>query len=139
MAHTIQHRGVVERVEGDRVFVAVEQQSACAGCHAKGMCSAGSAEKRTIEVRTRHASTYEVDERVVVALQQASMGLSSVVWGYVMPLVVLLVVLVGAKIAGVDDGPAAVATLVGVAIYYVGLYLARRRFDRVIKFTIIKE
>ena len=58
---------------------------------------------------------------------------------YVMPLVVLLVVLVGAKIAGVDDGPAAVATLVGVAIYYVGLYLARRRFDRVIKFTIIKE
>lgn len=139
MGHTIQHRGVVERVEGDRVFVAVEQQSACAGCHAKGMCSAGSAEKRTIEVRTPHASTYEVDERVVVALQQASMGLSSVVWGYVMPLVVLLVVLVGAKIAGVDDGPAAVATLVGVAIYYVGLYLARRRFDRVIKFTIIKE
>lgn len=139
MAHTIQHRGVIERVEGDRVFVAVEQQSACAGCHAKGMCSAGSAEKRTIEVRTPHASTYEVDERVVVALQQASMGLSSVVWGYVMPLVVLLVVLVGAKIAGVDDGPAAVATLVGVAIYYVGLYLARRRFDKVIKFTIIKE
>ena len=139
MAHTIQHRGVVERVEGDRVFVAVEQQSACAGCHAKGMCSAGSAEKRTIEVRTPHASTYEVDERVVVALQQASMGLSSVVWGYVMPLVVLLVVLVGAKIAGVGDGPAAVATRVGVAIYYVGLYLARRRFERVIKFTIIKE
>ena len=66
-------------------------------------------------------------------------GLSSVVWGYVMPLVVLLVVLVGAKMAGVDDGPAAVATLVGVAIYYVGLYLARRRFERVIKFTIIKE
>lgn len=139
MAHTIQHRGVVERVEGDRVFVAVEQQSACAGCHAKGMCSAGSAEKRTIEVRTPYALTFEVDERVVVALQQASMGLSSVVWGYVMPLVVLLVVLVGAKIAGVDDGPAAVATLVGVAIYYVGLYLARRRFERVIKFTIIKE
>ena len=121
------------------MFVAVEQQSACAGCHAKGMCSAGSAEKRTIEVRTPYASTYEVDERVVVALQQASMGLSSVVWGYVMPLVVLLVVLVGAKMAGVDDGPAAVATLVGVAIYYVGLYLARRRFERVIKFTIIKE
>ena len=139
MGHTIQHRGVVERVEGDRVFVAVEQQSACAGCHAKGMCSAGSTEKRTIEVRTPYALTFEVDERVVVALQQASMGLSSVVWGYVMPLVVLLVVLVGAKIAGVDDGPAAVATLVGVAIYYVGLYLARRRFDKVIKFTIIKE
>lgn len=121
------------------MFVAVEQQSACAGCHAKGMCSAGSAEKRTIEVRTPHASTFEVDERVVVALQQASMGLSSVVWGYVMPLVVLLVVLVGTKMAGIDDGPAAVATLVGVAIYYVGLYLARRRFERVIKFTIIKE
>ena len=139
MSHTIQHRGIVERVEGNKVFVVVEQQSACAGCHAKGMCSVGGAEKRVIEVLTPNASTFKADEHVVVALQRATMGLSSIVWGYLMPLVVLLVVLVGAKAVGVADGPAAVATLASIALYYVGLYLARRRFDRMIKFTIIKE
>ncbi len=139
MSHTIQHRGIVERVEGDKVFVVVEQQSACAGCHANSMCSVGGAEKRVIEVLTPNASTFEADERVVVALQSTTMGLSSIVWGYLMPLVVLLVVLVGAKAMGVADGPAAVATLASIALYYVVLYLARRRFERMIKFTIIKE
>jgi hypothetical protein len=29
MSSVIQHRGIVERVEGDKVFVKVEKESAC--------------------------------------------------------------------------------------------------------------
>lgn len=139
MSHTIQHRGIVERIDRDAVFVAVEQQTACAGCHAKSVCGVGSDEKRIIEVVTPYAASYEVGERVIVALLRNSMGLSSIIWGYVMPLVVLLAVLFGAKLLGAGDGVAAVATLISVALYYVALYLARSYFARKIQFTIIKE
>lgn len=139
MSHTIQHRGIVERIDRDTVFVAVEQQTACAGCHAKSVCGVGSDEKRIIEVVTPYAASYEVGERVIVALLRNSMGLSSIIWGYVMPLVVLLAVLFGAKLLGADDGVAAVATLISVALYYVALYLVRSYFARKIQFTIIKE
>lgn len=139
MSNTIQHRGTVERIDHDTVFVAVEQQTACAGCHAKSVCSVGDAERRIIEVVTPYASSYEVGERVIVALLRNSMGLSSIIWGYVMPLVVLLVVLFGAKLLGAEDGVAALATLLSIALYYVALYLARSYFARKIQFTIIKE
>lgn len=138
MGHTIQHRGVVSRVEGDRVFVRVEQQSACAGCRAKGVCG-GESEERIIEVATPYASTYEPGESVVVALLRPGMALSSIVWGYFMPFVVLMLVLVAAKLFGMADGPAAVVTLASVAVYYVVLYVVRRKFERKIQFTIIKE
>ena len=67
------------------------------------------------------------------------MGVVSVVWSYVVPLVVLLAVLFGAKACGMGDGVAAVSSMVAMSLYYVLLYLMRKMFDRMIKFTIIKE
>lgn len=138
MSHTIQHIGTVERVVGDVVYVAVEQQSACAGCHAKGLCGT-SGEHRVIEVRTSEAAEYVAGDRVRIALESGSMGFSSVAYGYVLPLIVLLVVLFGAKSLDMTDGVAAISTLVALAIYYVALYVLRRMFERKIIFTIIKE
>lgn len=138
MSSTLQHRGVVTRVEAQAVTVSVVAQSACAGCHAKGICGESGAE-RVIVVKTPRAAEYSVGESVVVALQRQSMALVSVVWGYVVPLVVLLVVLFGSVALGLSDGIAALSTILAVVIYYVGLYVARRVFERKIEFTIFKE
>ena len=138
MSSTLQHRGVVTRVEAQTVVVSVVAQSACAGCHAKGICGESGAE-RVIVVKTSNASEYSVGESVVVALQRQSMALVSVVWGYVVPLVVLLAVLFGSVSLGLSDGIAALSTILAVVIYYVGLYIARRVFERKIEFTIFKE
>ena len=78
-------------------------------------------------------------DRVVVALLRESMAMSSVVWGYVVPLVVLLAVLFGSVALGLSDGVSAVTSIVAVAIYYTGLYLTRKLFERKIEFTIFKE
>ena len=138
MNSALQHRGVVTSVEAQAVTVSVTAQSACAGCHAKGICGEKGSE-RVIVVKTPLAAEYSVGESVVVALQRQSMALASVVWGYVVPLVVLLVVLFGAVALGLSDGIAALLTIVAVVVYYVGLYLARRVFERKIEFTIFKE
>lgn len=138
MSSALQHRGVVTGVEAQAVTVSVMAQSACAGCHAKGICGESGAE-RIIVVKASKASEYSVGESVVVALQRQSMALASVVWGYVVPLVVLLAVLFGCVALGLSDGVAALSTIAAVAVYYVGLYLARRVFERKIEFTIFKE
>ena len=138
MKESLQHRGIVESVEGRVVTVSVDRESACAGCHAKGICGS-SGEKRLIAVETEYAATFERGERVVVALLSQRMGFSSVIWGYVLPLVVMLALLFGIKAAGVTDGIAAIASLGGVALYYVVLYVLRQTIERKIKFTIIKE
>lgn len=138
MGRSVQHRGVVERIEADLIVVTVEQQSACSACHAKGMCTEKGA-KRSIEVRSDHAAEYNVGDRVVVALLTNAMGFSSIVWGYVLPLVVLIAGLFLSKAFGVGDGPAAVVAIVAVAIYYVALYLFRHTIEKKIEFTIFKE
>ena len=138
MKTTLQHYGVVQGVAEGRVTVSVKPESACAGCHAKGICGESGSE-RIINVNTPYASEYSVGDRVVVALLCESMAISSVVWGYVVPLVVLLVVLFSSVAIGFADGVAAIASLVAVAIYYVALYLTRKIFERKIEFTIFKE
>ena len=74
-----------------------------------------------------------------MALKRQSMAMSSVVWGYIVPLLVLLVALFGSVALGFSDGVAAIASIVSVAIYYAGLYLTRKIFERKIEFTIFKE
>jgi sigma-E factor negative regulatory protein RseC len=138
MRSLIQHRGVVERIDGDKVFVKVEKESACQACHAKGLCGERGGVRIT-EVRTDYASSYAVGESVVVALLKGRMAISSVLWGYMLPLVVLLVVLFTLHALGVKDSVAALSTLCAVALYYVVLYLRRRQFEKKIEFTIIKE
>ena len=138
MSSALQHRGVVTSVDADAVTVSVMAESACAGCHAKGICGESGAE-RIIRVVTPDASAYSVDDRVVVALKRQSMAMSSVVWGYIVPLVVLLVALFGSVALGFSDGVAAIASIVSVAIYYAGLYMTRKIFERKIEFTIFKE
>ena len=138
MSSALQHRGVVTSVDADAVTVSVMAESACAGCHAKGICGESVAE-RIIRVVTPDASAYSVDDRVVVALKRQSMAMSSVVWGYIVPLLVLLVALFGSVALGFSDGVAAIASIVSVAIYYAGLYLIRKIFERKIEFTIFKE
>jgi sigma-E factor negative regulatory protein RseC len=135
---SIEHRGTIDRIEGDVIMVKVEKQTACAGCHAKGLCGE-KGEERIIKVRTPNTEDFKLNDRVIVALERGSMGIMSVVWAYLLPLVVLLAVLFMAKALGLSDGPAAIASLIATATYYILLYVLRRVIERKIKFTIIKE
>lgn len=138
MSQPIEHTGVVERIDGSKITVVVEQQSACVACHAKGLCSEQGSRK-VIEADSDNPELFSIGDTVRVALESNRMALQSVVWGYILPFVVLIVALVIAKILGATDGIAALATLLSVALYYVVLYTLRHYFERNIKFTITKE
>ena len=138
MGRRIEHRGVVESVATGVVMVRTERKTACAECHAKGLCGEQGGE-RVIKVATAEASAFEPGDKVIVALENTAMAFSAILWAYLFPLCILLAVLFSAHALGFSDGVAALASLGATAIYYVVLYIMRRYFDRKIKFTIIKE
>ncbi len=138
MPTPIRHIGIVQRVDDSTVYVTVERQSACAACHARRICGVDSGE-RVIGVKTAHVSEFKAGDKVEVALLRRSMGIASILWGYVMPLFVLLLSLFAAKLAGAEDGPAACITLAAVVAYYAVLYALRSYMNRKIQFTIIKQ
>ena len=134
----VKHCGEVVRVEGQSVFVRMTVNSACSGCHAKGVCGASEKTDKIVEVVTSDASAYEAGESVEVALMRNDMGPKSVFLAYVVPFFVLTIALVGALAVGASEGVAVVAALVGVVVWYVVLYALRSKIKNRIKFIIIK-
>ena len=50
MSESINHNGIIEKIDGGTVYVRIIQQSACSGCHAKSMCTASESKEKIIEV-----------------------------------------------------------------------------------------
>ena len=135
----IKHSGEVVRIERNAVYVRMTVNSACSGCHAKGVCGLDESEDKIVEVATAVASQYNVGECVEVALQSESMGTKAVVLTYVVPFFVLSLLLVAAVVGGLGEGVAVMAALAGVVAYYGVLYLLRDKIKNRIKFIIIRQ
>lgn len=138
MAELIEHSGVVEAVEQTAVCVKITSQSACAACHARQACGLGESQEKIIVVRTADAGAYHLGDAVLVGVRRGA-GAKAVALAYVGALVVLLAVLViGITFLGWAEGPAALASLLAVGLYYGVLWLVRRKIEHTIHFTITK-
>ena len=73
----------------------------------------------------------------VVAAQ--AVGAKAVVLGFVVPLIVLLAVVIGALQMGVGEAQAALVGIVALIPYYIVLYLCRSKLDRMFTFYIENE
>ncbi len=73
-------------------------------------------------------------EVTVIAAQ--AVGAKAVVLGFVVPLVVLLAVVVGALQMGVGEAQAALGGIVALIPYYIILYLCRSKLERIFTFYI---
>ena len=135
MSQVIQHSGTVLRVVGKTVFVRITSRSACGSCAARAACGLAEATEKVIEVETPNATDYTTGDEVLVGVRKR-IGGKAVMLAYVGALVVLLVTLVGATLAGLHEGLAVVITLAAVVLYYGVLRLLRRQIENTIQFTI---
>ena len=135
----IKHCGEVVRVADNKVWVRMTVNSACSGCHARAVCGVDESKDRIVEVATSDAAAYSVGESVEVALASRSVGAKSVLWAYVVPFFVLLVVLVGLTAFGASEGIAALSAIASVGVYYVVLWRMNSRIEKTIKFIITKQ
>ena len=94
MTRPIEHIATVVRAGDGVVEVELTAQSACASCHARMACGMGESTRKRIEIATPEAPSFTAGERVTVSVER-NMGMTAVLWAYVVPFVVLLGALVG--------------------------------------------
>lgn len=133
---SVLHRGVVESIVGERVRVRFVAHSACSGCHAKGVCNLSEVENKFVEVPQRNLDL-TVGEEVDILLER-NLGLRAVLFGYVIPLILLLLALILVYEFTEREGAAAIAGIAILIPYYLLLYLLRNRLSRSFHFVIRK-
>ena len=129
MSKIATHKGKVVQLNGVNVSVMIESQSACAACHAKGMCTLSDKEDKIIDIKvsTDRAANLSVGDEVMVAVSQQR-GMQAVLLAYLLPAIVVVVSLV-AWLKVVPEPWAIVLALVVLALYYMLLYLFRNKLN----------
>lgn len=137
MGKTIDHTGIIRKIEGNVIFVRIIQESACAGCHAKGLCSASDKKEKTIEIYTEQAAEYQVNEKVIVSAE-LSLGLKAVLLAFVFPLLIVVTALAAGNSLRWNDSTSGTVGLALLIPYYTILYYFRERIKKKFVFTLKK-
>ena len=127
MSKTVSHKGVVVAVDGRRLKVQIESVSACAACHAKGMCTLSDKEEKLIDIESPAAVDKKVGDVVTVVVTEQR-GMQAVVLAYILPAIVVILSLVG-LLKIVSEPVAIILSLLSLAVYYILLYLFRNRIS----------
>ena len=130
---TIEHEGIVQKSDNDSVTVSIISSAACSGCHAEGICSLSGKQEKIIEI----SGDYQVQpgDFVIVQMKQST-GHIAVFFGYLMPLILLvaiLVILISLSVSELTAGLGALAILIP---YYLILYVFRNRISKKFTFTL---
>jgi len=131
----IGHEGVVSEVTSSGYKVSIVSKSACAGCHAKGLCSVSEMADKTIEIKTSDTDRFKVGEKVSVNMEE-SMGMRAVWLVYAIPAVILVTFLLYLQHLGVDELTIGLSVIGAIAVYFVILFLFRKKIGRHFNFTI---
>ena len=131
----ITHRGRIVSITPEFTTVEIVSESACAACHAKGLCSLGDSKVKQVEVPTRGWDNYAVGQEVSVVLR-ATMGHKAVWLAYGVPLLVLVAALLSILSAGGSELLAGLGAIGAVAVYYGVIWLLRDRLRKEYVFNI---
>lgn len=135
MSNKIKHAGVVDGVEGECVRVRILQSSACSACKVAAHCNASETKEKIIDVMDADASHYQKGDQVMVVADTA-VGFRTSLYGYLLPLILMVVTLVGVLAATHSEGLAAVSALGILIPYYVLLFLMRNKLRNRLSFTL---
>lgn len=135
MSNKIKHAGVVDEVEGECVRVRILQSSACSACKVAAHCNASETKEKIIDVMDADASHYQKGDQVMVVADTA-VGFRASLYGYLLPLILMVVTLVGVLAATHSEGLAALSALGILMPYYVLLFLMRNKLRNRLSFTL---
>lgn len=135
MSNKIKHSGVIEKVMDDSVQVRIVQTSACASCKVAGYCNASESKEKLVDV-------FHIDTRglnvgdVVTVTASTQVAAHALLFGFGLPFVVLVVVLVVVLQLTGNEGYAALSGLAALFPYYGVLHLLRNRIRDRLSFAI---
>ena len=132
----IEHRGRIDSINGSKIQVHFVTMSACASCHAKGVCTASDMENKEVEVIDQ-SGKFRIGEEVNVLLRR-SMGYKALVLGYLIPFILVVVTLFVSSSLTSSEAVAGVTSLAILMPYYLWLYFKRETFKKTFTFELQK-
>ncbi len=121
---TLEHPGIVSKIEERTIYIDIQVASACSACHAKGYCSAFGKSEKIIEIPSEQYPNILAGDRVNVIIRE-TLGMQAMLLGYVFPVIVLLFALFITYATKKHEGLAAIVSLCAVAVYYLVLFLLK--------------
>jgi len=128
----VTHNGIVISVNERIASVKIEVQSACSGCHAKGLCSAAELAEKIIE--TVPDESVEPGDSVVVEMAQ-SLGFKAVLFSFFIPFILVVTTLFVTWSITESETAAALISIAVLAPYYAGLIGFKTYFKKNFVFT----
>lgn len=129
----IKHEGVVQSIVDDQINVMILSKSACAACHAKGVCSMADMQEKMVSVPIKENNAIGVGDKVNVIMTTSS-GVKAVFWGYILPFLIVFTVLFTLLLTVGNEGLAALAALGSLIPYYLVLTQLRPSFKKKFSF-----
>lgn len=134
----IKHTGIVIDTAPNQVSIAIQVESACQHCYAKGSCAVANSKEKIIDVTTPDLKQYAKGDLVSVILKQ-KLGYKALLLGYVLPFLLLIVTLIIAAGFTTNDAIAAIAAIGILIPYYLVIYLLRDKLHKTFRFSIEKQ
>ena len=125
----ITHKGRIVAINPEITTIEIIAESACASCHAKGLCRLGDEKVKQVLVRTDAWHPRNVGDEVEVVLKKA-MGYKAVFIAYGMPLVVLFAALMVLGALGVGELWSGLGAIIAVAVCYLVIFLFRNKISK---------
>ncbi len=122
----VSHDGKVVRIENNHVFVKIISESACAKCHAKGLCTAADMKEKIIEAISHQS--LQVGDPVEVKMTE-KMGKMAIIYGFFLPFILMISVLFILNTVIKNQLLAAIFSLASLLPYYTGLYMFRNKIE----------
>jgi sigma-E factor negative regulatory protein RseC len=127
---------MVKAVTDQSVIVTVLNGTACSECHAKKVCSAADLKEKEIDVSC-DSSGYRPGQYVNVIMKEAQ-GMKALFFGYIFPLLLVILILVIIFINTSDEVLAALLSLGVLIPYYAGLFYFRDSLKKIFRFELEK-
>ena len=132
---TISHEGIVTKIPDDELEIKILAQSACAACHAKSACGMGEQAEKILTVPRPKGRDFALNQKVNVRMA-IGQGNKAAVLAYLIPIVLLLAVLFVCLGLGMNEGLAALVSIIALVPYYIVLYLRRDKLKKKFDYTI---
>lgn len=137
MPKGVEHKAVITAVNDGSVTVAVSAGDQCGGCGIALVC-ASKGDRIVMDIPVRGKRRYELGQKVTIIASRRSEWVA--IWlGMAAPCVLLLCSVMGLLWAGVASTPAAISGIVIIAVYYLILYIFRKKVAGNVKWSMADD
>jgi sigma-E factor negative regulatory protein RseC len=130
----IKHIGFVKEVRGSSLVVNIVNQSACSTCHAQGACTVADFQDKEIEIQN-FSKFYSPGQQVTIIFRE-SQGFTALLFGYVLPFVLVLITLIIALSVLNNELIGGLLALAILIPYFTTLWFFRHLLKKVFKFEV---